>query len=168
MELSSPKLKNSFFGENLLGFFIIVSSGVFIFHRWFLPLFFECFHCWLHFFMSPTLLLFCQVLRSCVVPWVLRIWEGFFFLLSGFFYLKPFPHICHSTASATDLRELFLLSGVFTLHTFPTFGTICFYHGFPGSWQFFLEGCRASSHWGSKHRTSLSVCLNHTVFSKRY
>ena len=95
MELSSPKLKNSFFGENLLGFFIIVSSGVFIFHRWFLPLFFECFHCWLHFFMSPTLLLFCQVLRSCVVPWVLRIWESFFYS-QAFLPYTPSQHLAQS------------------------------------------------------------------------
>ena len=29
------------------------------------------------------------------------------FLLSGVFYLTLLPHICHSTASSTDLRELF-------------------------------------------------------------
>ena len=39
------------------------------------------------------------------------------FLGSGVFYLTLLPRICHSTASATDLRELFSLSGVlyFTL-----------------------------------------------------
>ena len=72
------------------------------------------------------------------VPWVLRIWESFF-------YFQTF----------------------FTLHPFLTFGTTCFYQGFPGSWQFFIEGCRAF-HWGSKLSPRPSVCLNHTVFSKRY
>ena len=73
-----------------------------------------------------------------VLPRVLRIWENVF----------PSPVF-------------------FTLHSFPTFGTTCFYQGFPGSRQFFLEGCRAI-HWCSKHRSGPSVCLNHTVFSKRY
>ena len=69
--------------------------------------------------------------------------------------------LCYSfTASATDLREPYL-------HSFPTFGTTCFYQGFRGSRQFFLECCRAS-HLGSKHRRGPSGCLNHTVFSRRY
>ena len=38
----------------------------------------------------------------------------------------------------------------------------CCYQGFPGSWQFFLEGCRAS-HRVSKHSLSPTVCLNHTM-----
>ena len=42
-----------------------------------------------------------------------------FFLLSGVFYLTRLPHICHNTASATDLRELFLLSDVFYLTLLP-------------------------------------------------
>ena len=93
------------------------------FHYWFSPLFFGCFHCfhWLHFFMLPTfftmtafLLLFCQVIHYyVVVPRMLRIREEFF-LLIGDFYLTLLS-ICHSTASATDLREIFLLWGVFYL-----------------------------------------------------
>ena len=103
--------------------------------------------------------------------------------------------MCCCTASATDLRDLFLLAGVFclillptfakvpqvlwiwenffypetffNLHSFPTFGTTCFYHGFPGSRHFFHEGCRAS-HWGSKHRSSPYLCLNHIMLSKKY
>ena len=63
--------------------------------------------------------------------------------------------------------SIFYPQALFTLHSFPTFGTTCFYHSFPGSRQFFLEGCRAS-HWGPKHRPGPSVWLNHTVFSKRY
>ena len=38
------------------------------------------------------------------------------------------------------------------------FGTTCFYHGFLGSQQLFLEICRAS-YWSSKHRLGPSVCL---------
>ena len=104
--------------------------------------------------------------------------------------------LCCYTASATDLRKLFFVSqafftlhsfpifvtvprvlriwqsffdsqAFFTKHFFPTFGTTCFYQGFPGSWQFFLEGCKAS-HWGLKRRPGPSVCLNHTMISKRY
>ena len=41
----------------------------------------------------------------------------------------------------------------------------CCCQGFPGSWQFFLEGCRPS-HCGSKHSLSPTVCLNHTVIHK--
>ena len=37
----------------------------------------------------------------------------------------------------------------------------CFYQGFPGSRQLFLEICRAS-YWSLKHRTSSSVCLIHS------
>ena len=40
--------------------------------------------------------------------------------------------------------------------------TTCFCKVFPGSWQFFLKGCRASHH-GSKHSISPAVCLNHKV-----
>ena len=53
--------------------------------------------------------------------------------------------------------------------SFPTFGTTttsnCFYQGFPGSLQFFLEDCRAS-HCGSKHRSGPYICLNHTLVHK--
>ena len=71
---------------------------------------------------------FWQLLLFCVVvPWVLRIWESFFNF------------------------QVF-----FALHSSPTFGTTCFYQGFPGSRQFFIEGCRAS-HWGSKQ--TWPICL---------
>ena len=58
-----------------------------------------------------------------------------------------------------------------TFHSFPTFdartATICFYQGFSGRRQFFLENFR-TYHCDSKHATSSSVCLNRTVFSKLY
>ena len=96
----SPRQKLLLFKENPVWFFISGFVGVLIFHHWFLPLFFVCFHCWLHFFMWLTffamtafLLLFCQVLRFGVtVPLILRIWESFFFS-----------------------------QAIFTLHSFPTF-----------------------------------------------
>ena len=122
--------------------------------------FFMCFHCliliftsvfWMFssliafFHVTSFLYLDCifpaiyQVLRFCVVvPRVLQIWESLFY-----------PQV------------------LFTLHYFPKFDTTCFYQGFPGSRQFFLEGCRAS-HWGSKHRPDPFFCLKHTVLSKRY
>ena len=66
-----------------------------------------------------------------------------------------------STASATVLSGHFLLTGVFYLMLLPDiFGATCFYQGFPGSWQLFLEICRAS-YWSLKHRPGLSVCLIH-------
>ena len=80
------------------------------------------------------------------------------FLLSGVSYLTLLPHICHSTASASDMREHFLFSEVFTLHSFLTFGTTCFYQDSLESRQFSLEG----------RRSGACVCLNRTVFSKRY
>ena len=173
----APSLKRSCF---LFFFFFLKGELLMVFHHCFI----RCFHfttdfyycfsgvffvdciCSFHQLFLPWLF-FYQVLRFCgVVLWALRIWESSF-LLSGIFCLKLLPHICHSTASATDLKELFLLSSIFYLLSFLTFGTICFYEGFPGSCQYFLEGCSAS-YWGSKYRSRLSVCLNHTVFNKRY
>ena len=108
-------MKWNFLARRLKNFFlmrIIVFSGVFIFHRWLFSLFFLVFSLLIGFFMSPTLLLFCQVLHFCVVvPRVLQIWESFF-------YTQAF----------------------FTLNSFPTFGTVRFYQGFPGGRQFYLEG----------------------------
>ena len=67
-----------------------------------------------------------------------------------------------STASATVLSGHFLPTGVFYLTLLPDiFGTTCFYQGFPGSRQLFLEICRAS-YWSSKHRPGPSVCLIHS------
>ena len=45
------------------------------------------------------------------------------------------------------------------------FAPTCCYQGFLGSWQFFLESCRASHH-ASKHSLSPTICLNHTVIQK--
>ena len=67
-----------------------------------------------------------------------------------------------STSSATVLSEHFLATGIFYLTLLrDIFGTTCFYQGLPGSWQFFLEVCRAS-YWSSKQRPSPSICLIHS------
>ena len=71
----------------------------------------------------------------------------------AFFTIRPFSkftrirHNCHSTASATYLRELLLLSGFFILHFYPIFDTTCIHRCFSGSQQFLLECCQ-TSHWG--------------------
>ena len=59
------------------------------------------------------------------------------------FIFQPFRYLL--TASATVLSGHFLPTGVFYLTLLPDiFGTTCFYQGFPGSRQLFLESCRAS------------------------
>ena len=88
-------------------------------------------------------------------------------LLSGVFYLTLLPHSCHSKASATDLRVLFYLQEISTLRSFPIFGTTCFYQGSTRSQHFLLQDCRVY-HSGSKQRPGPSVCLNYTELSKRY
>ena len=105
---------------------------------------FGCFHCWLHLLTS---------------------------LFTSLHFTSPLR--CY-TASATDLRKLFLLSGVFYLTLLHDIWYNDRLHQpallsrFPCSLPFCLEcGCRAS-HYGSKHRPGPSACLNHTVFSKRY
>ena len=76
------------------------------------------------------------------------------------FIFQPFHYLL--TASATVLSGHFLPTGVFYLTLLPNiFGTTCFYQGFPGSRQLFLEICRAS-YWSSKHRPGPSVCLIHS------
>ena len=47
-----------------------------------------------------------------------------------------------------------------THHAKQDVAPTCFSQGFTGSWQFFLEGYRAS-HYGLKHSFSPGVCLNH-------
>ena len=73
------------------------------------------------------------------LPLALRVWVGVFYP-QAFFTLRSFTKI---------------------------FDLTCIYQGLPMSQQFFFEGCRASR-WGLKHRSGPIVCLNHTVFSKRY
>ena len=84
-----------FFWENPLGFFITVSSDVFIFHHAFVSFsfhFFRWFHCWLH--------LFTWLFLNCL-------WSTSF--------------LCCCIVSATDLRESFLLSVIFYFKLLPAF-----------------------------------------------
>ena len=96
------------------------------------------------------------------------------------------------TANATDSRGFFLLIGDFTLHffqfaivprvlriwerffcseafftlnsSFPTFGTTCFYQGFPENRMFFFEDCRVS-HWETQTRP-IFLFESHSVQQK--
>ena len=58
-------------------------------------------------------------------------------------------------------ESVFYSQSFFTLNSFLLLSRL------PWDRQFCFEGCRAS-HWGSTHRPGPSVCLNHTVFGKRY
>ena len=58
---------------------------------------------------------------------------SFFDFLRCFIFHLFRVFLCCCTSTATNLGEHFLLSGTFfTLHSFLTFGTTCFYQGFPG------------------------------------
>ena len=104
---------------------------------------FGCFHCWLYLFTS------------------------LFLLCYDFFYQALF--LCCYTAKATGIFYLTLLPDIWCNVgcSNDTIAPTCFYQDFPGHKQFRFEGSKAS-HWGSKQRPGPSVCLNHTVFSKRY
>ena len=65
------------------------------------------------------------------------------------------------TASATDLRERFLLSGVFCLALLPAFSRL------PWGRQFNVKVGRASC-WSSKHSPIPTICLNHSNPQKVY
>ena len=140
IKLFNPKLKKLLF---------FLKERFRLFHSWILLFFFGWFYCGfiLHRFV-----------RCFYLPLILLLFFECFhvtnFLYRDFF-LSGTSFLCCCTGTATDLRELFLISGVFYLILLREFSTTC------------LECCRVS-HWGSKHRPSPSVCLNHTVFSKRY
>ena len=128
---STPSLKNScFFQEKPLGFFITVSSYVFI-----SPLIFtialRCFHCWLHFLTSP---LFVQV-------FLLHHWfnDCFFecfhftnFLYHDGFFARHFVFVL-LYRECYGCQSFFYSQAFFTLYFFSTFGTTCFYEVFPGA-----------------------------------
>ena len=97
MKLFNLKLKNSsFLGENFRLFHhcFFRRFHSFFFHAFISSRshFFRCFHCWLHLF--ALLFLYC---------------------------FSSTPFLCCCTASATDLRGRFLLSGVFYLILLPAF-----------------------------------------------
>ena len=106
---------------------------------------FGTFHCWLHLFnsgvsISPLILLYCfsSVFISPTFFTVLVFLPGTLFL-------------CCCTTSATDLREVCLLSDVIYLKLLPDIWHNLLLSRFPWGQQFRLEAYRVS-HWGSKHR----------------
>ena len=111
IKLFNPKLKKLLLFRRTT-WFSLLFSGLFIADCICLIQVFLFHHwfcyCFSSVFISPTFFtvpVFYQVLRFCVVvPRVLRIWESFV-------YSQTF----------------------FTLNSFPTFDTTCFYQGFPGA-----------------------------------
>ena len=137
------------------------------FHHWFFWCFYfttNFYYCFSPIFFTLTVFLSDTSFSYCCTASATD-WRELV-LLSGVFYLTLLPHICHSKASATDLRELFYPQEVSTLRSFPILGTTYFYQGFTRSQHFLLQDCRAY-HWGSKQRPGSSACLNYTEFSKR-
>ena len=109
-------------------------------------------------FLTTFLLLFYQVLRFCVViPQVLRIWESFFYF-QAFFMLYSFSYSPQYRKYYRSERTLFILRRFLTYILSEDLAQTAFINH---------EGCRAS-HWGSKHRPSPYLCLNHIVFSKKF
>ena len=111
-----------------------------------------------------------------------------FVVVSSFDFQATLPCHWHSTLAREGLHQLWALSTstnfyclfffiyrerysfewAFSTHShFLTyapsrhFATTCFYQGFSGSRQLFLEICRAS-YWSLKHRPGPSVCLIHS------
>ena len=78
---------------------------------------------------------------------------------------KNITHVYLFNIWATQFAAVALVQT--TTHQLSTtqLGSTYFYQCFPGSWQFFLDGCRALHH-GSKHSLSPTVCLNHMVIHK--
>ena len=98
-------------------------AGFFIFHlfevfRFSLSRLFPCFTFLGYFQVSP----FSGVLIFHL-SWMFSL---FIFLRYFIFHLSQVL-LCCCTTSPTDLREHLLLPGVFTLHSFPPFGTTCFF-----------------------------------------
>ena len=91
-------------------------------------------------------------------------------LLQTFHTLSHFAHyMCLFLTLNFELCSSPLLLRLYkqplTNQTQPDVAPTCCYKSFPGNWQFFLEGCRAS-HSGLKYSLSLTVCLNHTLIYK--
>ena len=137
---------------------------MFSFHHWFLLSFLGVFiadcvcslhHCFFRcfffcFFFSPLILLL--------------FFECFHFtkFLYRDCFLSVTSFLCCCTTNATDLRELFLLSGVLYLTLRPEIWHNLLLSRLPWGRQFSLQVCRAF-HWCSKHRPGPTVCLSHTV-----
>ena len=162
---SSSKLKKTpvFLGEPISAF-----------HHCFL----SCFHFttdfYYYFWVFSLLIAFVnfinfRVFHHCLGGFILLLIFTIVFRVFSFYKLSfPWLVFCVDVPWVLWIGESIFYSQVFfSLHSFPTFGTTCFYQDFSASRQFFLEGCRVS-HWVLKHRPGQFVCLNHTVFSKKY
>lgn len=107
-----------------------------------------------HAISHQILFLFASVTGCYTTPLVSGCCFCLSVLLTGGY---PIPLVTRQfTAKATDWRGLFY-SQAFLLCTLT-----CFYQGFPGSWQFYLEDSRASC-CILKYNPSATVCLNHTT-----
>ena len=96
--------------------------------------------------------------------------RGFYahFVLSARPIAEWFATLSFSTIPLSSYCERYSFEWAFLTHSVfyltllrNIFGATCFYQGFPGSRQLYLETCWAS-YWSSKHRSSPSVCLIHS------
>ena len=122
----TPSLKDSYYlGERLMVFhhcFFKYFHFTIDFYFWFwkfllLIPFFSLHHCFFRCFYVNT--------DFTILFWLFILFTLVTIFLSGTSFLS----CC--TGCATDLRKHFFLSGIFTLNSFPTFGTTFFYEGFP-------------------------------------
>ena len=120
----------------------------------------------LHFVVAPHFLFFFIhhfLFTSCLtLPWTIgRFLDPFFTFCPAYRRVICDTFIFNHSVIFLP-RALRFWVGIFYLELLPDiFGTTCFYQGFPGSRQLFLEICRAS-YWSSKHRPGPSVCLIHS------
>ena len=139
-------------------------AGFFIFHlfevfRFSLSRLFPCFTFLGYFQVSPF--------SGVLIFHLSRMFSLFIFLRYFIFHLSQVL-LCCCTASPTDLREHLLLPGVFTLHSFPPFGTTCFFSRIP--WE------PAVLPWSLQDLSLMfetqtrSICLfeSHSVHQKLY
>ena len=130
MEFLTPSLKTP----------VVLGEPIRAFHHSFFSCFYfitDFYYCWLHLFISPTLGFFITISLGVSISPLIFTDLRKLFLFSCNFYLTLLPHICHRTASATDLRELSCSQAFFTLHSGHLaqrdVASHCIYHGFPRS-----------------------------------
>ena len=138
----------------------------------FSSLFFGCFHCWLHFFMSTTFLypncFFAAFLPGnsflCCCTVNVTVWASFF-TLRCFLTYTPFPHFPqYPDCYGFDSRHFLTYTPSRHL-TQRDVAPTCF-QGLPGSRLFFFE-VAGLPNCGS-NRSSPSFSLNHILFNKKY
>ena len=126
LNFSTPSLKGSYFlGEWLMVFhryFFRYFHFTIDFYYWFwkfllLIPFFSLHHCFFRCFYVNT---------DFTIVFLL-----FTIIYFGDHFLSGTSFLSCCTGCAMDLREHFFLPSIFTLNSFPTFGTTFFYEGFP-------------------------------------